>query len=93
MAGVTQLIPNYVLGISEQPDELKLPGQVVDLKNGMPDVTRGLIKRPASQLVASISPNSGTLSWFNIYTDSDTQYVGNVNTSGVVQIWRTSDLL
>ena len=91
MAGVTQLIPNYVLGISEQPDELKLPGQVVDLKNGMPDVTRGLIKRPASQLVASISPNSGTLSWFNIYTDSDTQYVGNVNTSGVVQIWRTSD--
>ncbi len=91
MAGVTQLIPNYVLGISEQPDELKIPGQVVDLKNGLPDVTRGLIKRPGSKLVASISPNSGTLSWFNIYTDSDTQYIGNVNTSGQIQIWRTSD--
>lgn len=91
MAGVTQLVPNYVLGISEQPDELKLPGQVVDLKNGLPDVTRGLIKRPASKLISTISPNSGTLSWFNIYTDSDTQYIGNVNTSGVIQIWRTSD--
>ena len=91
MAGVTQLVPNYVLGISEQPDELKMPGQVVDLKNGLPDVTRGLIKRPASKLVSTITPNSGTLSWFNIYTDSDTQYIGNVNTSGVIQIWRTSD--
>ena len=91
MAGVTQLVPNYVLGISEQPDELKLPGQVVDLKNGLPDVTRGLIKRPASKLISTISPNSGTLSWFNIYTDSDTQYIGNINTSGVIQIWRTSD--
>ena len=91
MAGVTQLVPNYVLGISEQPDELKMPGQVVDLKNGLPDVTRGLIKRPASKLVSTITPNSGTLSWFNIYTDSDTQYIGNVNPSGVIQIWRTSD--
>ena len=91
MAGVTQLIPNYVLGISEQPDELKMPGQVVDLNNGLPDVTRGLIKRPGSKLISSISPTSGTLSWFNIYTDSTTQYIGNVSTSGVIQIWRTSD--
>ena len=33
MAGITQQIPNYILGISEQPDELKSPGQVTDLKN------------------------------------------------------------
>ena len=91
MAGGTQLVPNYVLGILEQPDELKLPGQVVDLKNGLPDVTRGLIKRPGSKLISNITPNTGTLSWFNIYTDSETQYIGNVNTSGVIQIWRTSD--
>ena len=52
MASVTQKIPNYVMGMSTQPDEKKLPGQVVDLKNGLPDVTRGLIKRPASKLVS-----------------------------------------
>ena len=33
MSTVTQQVPNYILGISEQPDELKLPGQVKDLVN------------------------------------------------------------
>ena len=91
MAGITQHIPNYVLGISEQPDELKVPGQVTDIQNGIPDVTHGLIKRPGGKLVSAISPNSGTLSWFHIYEDSTNQYIGNVNTSGVIQIWRTHD--
>ena len=91
MAGITQQIPSFIQGISEQPDFMKVPGQVVDLKNGLPDVTRGLIKRPGGQLVSSITPSSGTLSWFHIYTDDENQYIGNVNTSGVVQIWRTSD--
>ena len=26
-----------------------------------------------------------------MYHDEDDQYIGNVNTSGVIQIWRTSD--
>ena len=91
MSTVTQLIPNYVLGISEQPDELKLAGQVKDLQNAIPDVTLGCVKRPGSKYVTRITPNSGTLSWFHIYNDSDNQYIGNVSTSGVFQIWRTSD--
>ena len=91
MSTVTQLIPNYVLGISEQPDELKLAGQVKDLQNAIPDVTLGCVKRPGSKYVTEITPNSGTLSWFHIYNDSDNQYIGNVSTSGVFQIWRTSD--
>ena len=91
MSTVTQLIPNYVLGISEQPDELKLAGQVKDLQNAIPDVTLGCAKRPGSKYVTTITPNSGTLSWFHIYNDSDNQYIGNVSTSGVFQIWRTSD--
>ena len=91
MSTVTQQIPNYILGISEQPDELKLPGQVKDLVNAIPDVTLGCIKRPGSKLIKKITPNSGTLSWFHIYTDEDNQYIGCVNTSGVVQIWRTRD--
>ena len=69
MSTVTQLVPNYVLGISEQPDELKLAGQVKDLQNAIPDVTLGCVKRPGSKYVTKITPNSGTLSWFHIYND------------------------
>ncbi len=91
MAGITQQIPNYILGISEQSDELKTPGQVNDLKNGLPDITQGLVKRPGGKLISPITLNSGTLSWFNIYEDADNQYIGNVSTSGVIQLWRTRD--
>ena len=91
MAGITQSIPNYILGMSEQPDELKNPGQVKDIKNGIPDVTLGLTKRPGGKLISALSPNSGTLSWFHIYETETEQYIGNVNTSGVIQVWRTRD--
>ena len=46
MAGVTQTIPQYSSGMSEQPDNLKFPGQVVESVNAIPDVTKGLFKRP-----------------------------------------------
>ena len=59
MAGITQQIPSFVQGISEQPDFMKVPGQVVDLKNGIPDVTRGLVKSPGGKLVSAITPSSG----------------------------------
>ena len=91
MAGISQKVPNYILGVSQQPDELKSPGQVNDIKNGIPDITHGLIKRPGGKLISTITPNSGTLSWFHIYENSTDQYIGNVNTSGVIQIWRTRD--
>ena len=91
MAGISQQIPNYILGISEQPDELKQPGQVVDLKNGIPDITHGLVKRPGGKLISSITPNSGTLSWFHVYESEEDQYIGCVKTDGVIQVWRTRD--
>ena len=91
MAGISQQIPNYILGISEQPDELKQPGQVVDLQNAIPDITHGLVKRPGGKLIAPITPNSGTLSWFHVYETEEDQYIGCVKTDGVVQVWRTRD--
>ena len=92
MATVTQTIPNYVLGISTQPDEMKVPGQVVDLKNAVPDVVRQCIKRPGSHLVAQITPDTGAnAKWFHIYTDESNQYIGQVANDGEVKIWRCSD--
>ena len=92
MATVTQTIPNYVLGISTQPDEQKLPGQVVDLKNAVPDVVRQCIKRPGSHLVTQITPDTGAnAKWFDIYTDTDEKYIGQVANDGDVTVWRCSD--
>ena len=92
MASVTQKVPSYVLGMSTQPDEKKIPGQVVDLVNGVPDVVRQLIKRPGSQLVNNITPSTAAnTKWFNIYTNDEEQYIGQVGADGVVKIWRCSD--
>ena len=92
MASVTQKVPSYVLGMSTQPDEKKLPGQVVDLVNGVPDVVRQLIKRPGSQLINTITPSTAdNTKWFNIYTDDEEQYIGQCGADGAVKIWRCSD--
>jgi len=92
MASVTQKVPSYVLGMSTQPDEKKIPGQVVDLVNGVPDVVRQLIKRPGSQLVNTISPSTAAnTKWFNIYTDDEEQYIGQCGADGAIKIWRCSD--
>ena len=100
MASVTQKVPNYVLGISTQPDEKKVPGQVVDLVNGVPDVVNQLQKRPGSQLVKDITTESNpygdsktyavstaaNAKWFNIYSKSDEQYIGQCAANGAVTI-------
>ena len=45
MANITQTIPALTAGISQQPDEQKIPGQVKNMVNAFPDVTQGLVKR------------------------------------------------
>ena len=53
MASVTQTIPQFSLGMSEQPDNLKFPGQVTDIVNAIPDVTNGLFKRPGAKRIGT----------------------------------------
>ena len=94
MASITQTIPNYVGGISEQPDQLKFPGQVKDVVNAIPDVTRGLYKRPGSKRIGS-SPLSSVQAggaWFHYHRDEDEgSYIGQVAADGQVRVWRCSD--
>ena len=91
MANVTQTIPNLTQGISQQPDEYKVPGQVKEMINALPDVTQGLIKRPAGKFVASLSDgtNNSTTNgrWFHYYRDENEQYIGQIAQNGVVKIW------
>ena len=106
MASITQKINTVNGGISQQPDELKVPGQVVKATNVLPDVTHGLQKRPGSKLIKAL--NQGSLTsftsgkWFSYYRDETEQYIGqvirrkNINGSshaddGLIRMWRCSD--
>ena len=98
MASITQTVNNYVGGISQQPDEKKLPGQVREAKNVLPDVTQGLLKRPGGKLVASLSDNATTSlnsqtngKWFHYWRDETEQYIGQVSRTGDINMWRCSD--
>ena len=93
MAGITQTIPQFSLGISEQPDNLKFPGQVTEIVNAIPDVTKGLYKRPGAARIgttplANVQSNG---SWFHYYRDDEEgSYIGQVAKDGTLRVWKAS---
>ena len=96
MTSITQQIPNYIAGISQQPDELKVPGQLRAAKNVLPDVTQGLIKRPSGKLIGgklnTLDNTPGNSKWFHYYRDEAEQYIGQIKLSnGNLKMWRCSD--
>lgn len=103
MVAVTQRIPNYLGGVSQQTDDLKLPGQVSICDNTYPEPTFGLLKRPGGLFTGQltddqdvpIASNSFQNSkWFSIFTDTDTPYVGVISQievdnepQGEIKLW------
>ena len=95
MAGITQTIPNYGGGgISEQPDQLKRPGQLKSVTNAIPDVTYGLYKRPGAKRVESAAGGAPITnvqsggSWFHYFRDqTEGSYIGQVAADGRVRMW------
>ena len=92
MAAVTQVIPNYIGGVSSQPDERKLPGQVTEATNAYIDATFGLTKRQGAQFLTTLDdytddddPLEGA-SWFFISRDDDEAYFGCI-VNGSIRIW------
>ena len=94
MAGVSQQIPNYFLGMSEQPDQLKFPGQTKSILNAIPDVTFGLYKRPGSKRIGTdkLTNVQSNGSWFHYYRDeSEGSYIGQIASDGKVRVWSCID--
>ena len=87
MANVTQTIHSLNAGISQQPDEQKIPGQVRDMLNAIPDVTQGLLKRPAGKFVKTLVGSTDLGKWFHYYRDENEQYVGQIQRDGTVKMW------
>ena len=101
MAAVTQRVPNYLSGVSKQADSKKLPGQVKECINGLPDVTLGMTKRPGFKFISKLKNTGGTdfsgtqldnAKWFYINRDTSTRYIGCITpkvggTNGSIYIW------
>ena len=106
MAAVTQTINSYLGGVSNQPDDKKLPGQVKEAINAYPDPTFGLTKRPGLKFMKELTDGSSAFDntdldnakWFYYNRDEDEKYIGcivGVSSSpyGEVHIWNTEDLV
>ena len=99
MPAVTQLVPNFLGGVSRQNDDKKLLGQVTECINGYPDPTFGLLKRPGMQHTNVLKKADGTAFtkaeldgaiWFFIERDATGSYVGAIKGSNIY-IWTTTD--
>lgn len=84
MAAISQRIPNFLGGVSQQIDELKLPGQAREIINGYTEPTFGLLKRPGAKFIAELKDSSNNLitaaalnnaKIFSIFRDEAEQYL------------------
>ena len=90
MSTLTQRIPTLLLGISQQPDNLKFPGQVVDAQNVFPDYALGMLKRPGGKFVAKLKDASTSGKWFSILRDAGEKYVAQYD-DNIFRIWGLID--
>ena len=90
MSAITQRIPDFFGGINEAPDQYKGQGQVRDAVNCVPDLIRGLYKRPGAKRIGT-APLAGATSsshWFHYYRDeTEGSYIGQVQADGSVNMW------
>jgi len=99
MPAVTQLIPNFLGGVSRQNDDKKLLGQVTECVNGYPDPTYGLLKRPGMKHTNVLKKADGTAftkaeldgaTWFFIERDAAGSYIGAIKGTNLY-VWTTAD--
>ena len=90
MSTVTQRIPNFLLGISQQPDNRKFPGQLNDSVNAFPDYALGLLKRPGGQFESDLYGATADGKWFSILRDPQEKYVAQYD-DNQFRIWNLTD--
>lgn len=90
MASVSQSIPNLLGGVSQQPDPIKLPGQVREAVNAYLDPTFGCKKRPPTDFIGLLASNiPENAKWFPIFRDQSERYIVCIyrNPSLNVRVW------
>lgn len=88
MSTFSQSIPNFLSGVSQQPDNRKRPGQVKEAVNVYPDFALGMLKRPGSEFISTMlnAGTSTTSKWFPILRDADEKYVAQID-GDVFKVW------
>jgi hypothetical protein len=93
MTAVSQRIPLYTGGVSQQADEKMGLGQVKEALNCYPDVTLGMIKRPGGRftgLLNGLTPNSADpQKWFSIFRDNNEKYISTIAPDGTPRVWNS----
>jgi hypothetical protein len=87
MPVVSQKISNLIGGVSQQPDSLKLPGQLRECDNYLPDPSFGLLKRPGSVGIGSLANATQDGSYFSMFLDQENRFVVQFAKNGTVRIW------
>lgn len=91
MTAVSQRIPNFLGGVSQQADEKLFPGQVKDAINCYPDTTLGMIKRPGGKFLGRLqnltAQTQDSASWFTIFRDNQEKYIALVSPAGGLRVW------
>ena len=82
MTSVTQLLPNFIQGINDQPDELKKPGQVRNAVNVYPDVVNGLERRRGYDYIADIDASDQYFSMVRQESGQNRRYVFSIDDEG-----------
>ena len=95
MPSVNQRIPNFLGGVSQQPDKIKFPGQLRVCDNAVPDITFGLKKRPPAEFVGTLTNATSTGHWYEILRDGDEKYLVQITpaNSGAmpIRVWDLAD--
>ena len=92
---ITTSVPNLVQGVSQQPDNLRFPGQAEEQVNAFSSVVDGLTKRPHTEHVAAlgVTLENDALTHF-VDRDASNKHVMVFNHSGgttSVNIFNTAD--
>ena len=96
MAAINQRIPNFLGGVSQQPDTIKFPGQLRVCDNATPDVTFGLKKRPAGEFVKKLTNATSSGYWYEILRDGNEKYLIQITPANTgshpIRVWALVDL-
>lgn len=87
MALISASIPNLINGVSQQPPSLRLKTQAELQENGLSSVVSGLVKRPASEFIASLGPLNSSHPFIHTMKRDDKEYYILIITENSIRVF------